>query len=163
MGTQRKRKMKDLSRESVEDVCTHFRSPHIARKYGHKIYSDYQDPYLSAMQRALSVDSRTEYDSSPPPPVPVRPSRGCDEVKSRKQAMSWQEGDYQLYCKSLSHSTADQHNRDLIRKTKSWRSAPPSSVKVTSGDKNNQFRFSEIPKIFIYHSSTLKNYFKSWN
>merc|ERR1712029_489286 len=96
MGTQRKRKMKDLSRESVEDVCTHFRSPHIARKYGHKIYSDYQDPYLSAMQRALSVDSTTEYDSSPPPPVPVRPSRGCDEVKSGNQAMSWQEGDYQL-------------------------------------------------------------------
>ena len=141
--TKRRRKMKDLSRESVEYVCTRFRSPNIARKYGHKIYSDYQDPYLSAMQRALSVvrlwmilismkmitddicnhqDPTADYESSPSPPppqVPVRPTRGCDEVRNRKQALSWQEGDYQLYCKSLSHSTADQHNRDLIRKVKS--------------------------------------------
>ena len=35
--------MPDLSRESVQYVCTRFRSPHIARKYGHKIYSDYQE------------------------------------------------------------------------------------------------------------------------
>ena len=35
--------MLDLSRESVEYVCTRFRSPHIARKYGHKMYADYQE------------------------------------------------------------------------------------------------------------------------
>ena len=35
--------MPDLSRESVQYVCTRFRSPHIARKYGHKINSDYQE------------------------------------------------------------------------------------------------------------------------
>ena len=35
--------MLDLSRESVQYVCTRFRSPHIARRYGHKIYADYQE------------------------------------------------------------------------------------------------------------------------
>ena len=35
--------MPDLSRESVQYVCTRFRSPNIARRYGHKIYSDYQE------------------------------------------------------------------------------------------------------------------------
>ena len=45
--------------------------------------------------------------------------------------------------------------------TKSWRSAPPSSP--TSTADTAKFRFSEIPKIFIYHGSTLKSYFKSWN
>ena len=46
--------MLDLSRESVEYVCTRFRSPHIARKYGHKIYADYQDPYLEALIKRAS-------------------------------------------------------------------------------------------------------------
>merc|ERR1712045_912253 len=36
--------MLDLNRESVENVCTKFRSPHIARRFGHKMYGDYQDP-----------------------------------------------------------------------------------------------------------------------
>ena len=47
--------MLDLSRESVEYVCTRFRSPHIARKYGHKIYSDYQDPFLEALRIRAST------------------------------------------------------------------------------------------------------------
>ena len=51
--------MLDLNRESVEYVCTKFRSPHIARRFGHKMYGDYQDPYVEALRiRALSVVRR---------------------------------------------------------------------------------------------------------
>ena len=52
--------MLDLNRESVEYVCTKFRSPHIARRFGHKMYGDYQDPYVEALRiRALSVVRQT--------------------------------------------------------------------------------------------------------
>ena len=115
--------------------------------------------------------------------APIRPPRRGAEPRSegpvrRQQTQSWQETvEYRRYYESLSHSTFDQNNRDLTRKvglilikdletleivqTKSWRSAPPSSPTTTAD--TAKFRFSEIPKIFIYHGSTLKTYFKSWN
>ena len=43
----------DLSRETVEYICTRFKSPHVSRKYGHKLYAEAEDPFLEAM-RALS-------------------------------------------------------------------------------------------------------------
>ena len=42
----------DLNRATVEYVCTRFQSPHLSRRYGHKLYTE-EDPYLQAM-RALS-------------------------------------------------------------------------------------------------------------
>merc|ERR1711884_976864 len=139
--------MLDLNRESVEYVCTKFRSPHIARRFGHKMYGDYQDPYVEALRiRALSVEpSVVPLDV---PAAPVRPAQRGG-------------GDYDRYISTLSHSTRDQDNRDLTRKTKSWRSAPPSNIRISSTD-NAKFKLNEIPKIFIYHGSTLKNYFKNW-
>ena len=50
--------MPDLSRESVQYVCTRFRSPHIARKYGHKIYSDYQENRVNITYLASDWSTR---------------------------------------------------------------------------------------------------------
>jgi len=153
--------MLDLNRESVEYVCTKFRSPHIARRFGHKMYGDYQDPYVEALRiRALSVEpSVVPLDV---PAAPVRPAQRGDVGVSRQGAWQRGGGDYERYISTLSHSTRDQDNRDLTRKTKSWRSAPPSNIRISSTD-NAKFKLNEIPKIFIYHGSTLKNYFKNWN
>ena len=50
---EEREKMLDLNKESVEYICTRFKSPHLSRKFGHKLSQAYQDPYLQAM-RALS-------------------------------------------------------------------------------------------------------------
>ena len=45
--------MPGLSKESVEYIFSRFQSPHLSRKYGHKLSPQQQDPYIQAM-RALS-------------------------------------------------------------------------------------------------------------
>ena len=51
--TRRRREMPGLSKESVEYIFSRFQSPHLSRKYGHKLSPQQQDPYIEAM-RALS-------------------------------------------------------------------------------------------------------------
>jgi len=160
--------MPELSRESLEYVCTRFRSPHLARKYGHKIYSDYEDPYLEAL-RSRAFSSDPDADDAFAPLKPERRRRatiedgtlfsGTGQSIKRRQVNSWQDGDYKLYCQMLSHSSADMHNRDLVKKTTSVK--PASRLSISS--EKCSFSFMEIPKIFIYHASTLKNHFRNWN
>merc|ERR1719481_1489 len=115
--------MPELSRESLEYVCTRFRSPHLARKYGHKIYSDYEDPYLEALRsRALSSD--LEFDSVAPV-VPERRRRattedgtifsGTDRSIKRRQVNSWQDGDYKFYLTARLICTIEILSRRLLQ------------------------------------------------
>merc|ERR1719323_1290362 len=89
-------------------------------------------------------------------PVPVRPERrtnigisssspGQTGRVERRQEECWQSGEYLKYSSYLSHSTADTRNRDLTRKTKSWKSPSPSSLRG-SDCKSNNFRFNNVPK-----------------
>ena len=41
---------------------------------------------------------------------------GTGQSIKRRQVNSWQDGDYKHYCQMLSHSSADMHNRDLVKK-----------------------------------------------
>merc|ERR1719392_448404 len=138
--------MTELSRASMEYISRRFTSPHLSRRWGHKLCAEAedQDHYLRAM-RALSEDCSADYE------VPLRPVR-------RRQGLSATHSLYLDHSPSmdwaqLSHSTADTQLREITRNTRSWKPTPMTPL-LKDGTMRN------IPKIFIFHGSTVKKYFK---
>eukprot|EP00092_Neocalanus_flemingeri_P033754 GFUD01036699.1.p1 GENE.GFUD01036699.1~~GFUD01036699.1.p1 ORF type:complete len:192 (+),score=33.64 GFUD01036699.1:43-576(+) len=176
--------MCDLSPSSVEYVCRHISSPHIARRYGYWESVAECGVMDRSAYRASSEAFQTEgasqgsfnfrSSSSPPNREPylhpwssalnyANPSYSsnqdyfCGQVKS----LNFKNPTSSLsYVDSLSSSCkSPSTDADLIRKVHSW-SKDPSWVGVHSD--GNIKSFSNIPKISIYHKSTLEKLRKDW-
>merc|ERR1711874_268876 len=108
MGVDLQTPVMDLNRATVEYVCTRFQSPHLSRRYGHKLYTE-EDPYLEAM-RALSEDRLTE------PEMEERPVRrqALSLYLEPSRGQSWPQ-----LVSSSSRASELRELRDLTRNTRS--------------------------------------------
>ena len=175
----------DLNRETVEYICTRFQSPHLSRRFGHKLYAEDEDPFLRAM-RALSEvqyagdssfpakypndDIACWQDRSPEPEVEERPGRRREAISLYLEPTRGQD-----WPRPVSPSSRDRERRDLARNVRllsHLTSRPPlTGILQTRSWKSSQRTpaltdrrtLRDIPRIFIFHGSTLKNYFKGWN
>merc|ERR1712106_780959 len=158
--------MLDLSQASVEYVCKNVTSPNIARRFGHKlndvggidrqyVRATSQDPHIQSHSYRSRQDVQRSRSS-----VPSYTSSHISTTQNcyRGQVKSLHEGHETISYPQLSNS--QNTDRALTNRVNSWLKDPSRAVLPSTGIKS---KLSEIPKIFIYHQSTLKNYLKSWH
>merc|ERR1711936_761996 len=124
-------------------------SPNIARRFGHKLYEeegrDGRDRRDRYGVRATSQVFHSDYQ---PPTTTPRPS---------SVAATCYTGASHHYSPATNKSPST--DRSLTNKVNSWLKDPSRSFLPSPGVKS---KLTEIPRIFIYHQSTLKNYIKTW-
>eukprot|EP00092_Neocalanus_flemingeri_P058707 GFUD01070022.1.p1 GENE.GFUD01070022.1~~GFUD01070022.1.p1 ORF type:complete len:169 (-),score=36.82 GFUD01070022.1:24-491(-) len=154
--------MFDLSQTSVEYVCKNVTSPNIARRFGHKL-SDAGgvERCMRATSQAPILRSTANKDFS------HRPRSSAASYDSsyistsqrfyRGQVKSFTDEDSAIF--SPTRSNSPNTDRALTHRVNSWLKDPSRAVLPSTGIKS---KLSEIPKIFVYHQSTLKTYLRSW-
>merc|ERR1711915_695262 len=165
-------KMHDLSRSTVEYVCKNVTSPNIARRFGHKLIEDKADtwetqksslspPSRPSRRQTRSPSSLHQFESSKAS-MPVYQSRQKPAIESNFYKPSPQDGENLTngsQYTSVAHG-ANPENKDLTKKVNSWMKDPKRGILPSMNIKNS---LSNVPRIFIYHQSTLTKYFKSWH
>eukprot|EP00092_Neocalanus_flemingeri_P049701 GFUD01057206.1.p1 GENE.GFUD01057206.1~~GFUD01057206.1.p1 ORF type:complete len:173 (+),score=41.52 GFUD01057206.1:52-519(+) len=154
--------MFDLSQASVEYVCKNVTSPNIARRFGHKL-SD-----AGGVERCMRATSQAPIiRSTPNKDLSQRPRSSAASYDSsyistnqkfyRGQVKYVKDENSSIFSPPMTKSP----NTDavLTRRVNSWLKDPSRAVLPSTGIKS---KLSEIPKIFIYHQSTLKTYLRSW-